>query len=367
MRLRGTLVALGSLLILLGLGSPASAIPIGANLNRPANYARSCAWLPSTDAFGSRLYIFHGITSCTYMSAGDIRGRESAGVPAPGVLVQARVRTGPFATGPMRFTILTAIRRRRGGASCCFHAAQSQVFTPRSNGITTVNVRLPMQFLIFRDPNTGERVDYLGLSVLAGGFPVPAFDGGVPGNINRPSSLGFYPFIGPGQGRVDYSGVGDFIPLINGEFVPLCGGPQFILRQRALAAADRAGGEDPAGLGATASGRGRCVPLVGVAGGTASRQGAAAALALLCNLTSACNGLLRLQASRVGGRASASARPVTYARGRFRLRSGGRKRVKVKLTSAGKKLLRKHAKARVWANVTMGKKRRSSVRVTLRR
>jgi hypothetical protein len=197
----------------LAAAEPPSALGLGANLNRTANATLGCQFFPSVAFDGSRLYQGpYAVNSCTWLSTGNIRGQEQAGAPAPGVLTRVRVRAGPV-VGPVRATILEAIAAP--SFACCFGRIQNQVFTPRPNAVTTVNVRLPMRNDTDFDRQV-QTVDYLGLSVLGTNFPIPAHDGGFPDDpsLLRPGSPGFGPAVLPGQERADGGGAGDFIPLV---------------------------------------------------------------------------------------------------------------------------------------------------------
>jgi hypothetical protein len=183
MRARWPAFALGLALAALA-AAPAHAIRIGADLNRPANVGYGCETLPTTNAFGGRFFLGTGFGTCTYLGTGSINNQsETAGARgASGVLTRVLVKTGPV-VGPMQATILRSTRSTSVGFACCFWAGQSQVFTPAPNSVTAVPVRLPMR-LDF-DDQFGETVDYLALTVLAPGVPIPGHDEGVPGDVSR--------------------------------------------------------------------------------------------------------------------------------------------------------------------------------------
>jgi hypothetical protein len=314
--------------------SPAAAgaqtVVIGANLNRPANAAYGCESLPSTDAFGRRLFLPTGAATCTYLGTGALGNQqEVAQARGPGIVTRVRVKAGP-AVGPMQVTILRATRSGVGFA-CCFHAGQTAAFTPAANGVTTLNVRLPMRSDL--NPDFGETVDYLGITVLAPGVAIPAHEIGNPGDVSNPGALGFFPHVGPGQERADGAGIGGVVPLLNADFVPLCSA-------RAARAA-QAGG---------------CAPALGLA--SARVRGRRAVLALECNLAVSCEGRLVLRRRRTGGPALASARVALVA--------GATGTLRPRLTRAGRRLLRGRRRAAVWATARLVTGS-SAVRVTLRR
>ena len=221
---------------------PASAHAIGADLNRPANVTYGCEALPSTDPFGLRfllpsnttqgiLGLGQQITSCTYLAVGSIQSQaEIIQAPGPGVFTIARVKAGPV-VGPMQIVVLRAIRggvpQRPGqpagpGIACCIFRRASAPFVPAPNSVTAIAVNLPVNVNVLPDdPEVGESIDYLGLTVLAPGVPIPAHDIGTPGDITQPGALAWFPGVGPQQPeRADGAGVGAFQPLLNADFVP---------------------------------------------------------------------------------------------------------------------------------------------------
>jgi hypothetical protein len=73
---------------------------------------------------------------------------------------------------------------------------------------------------------------------------------------------------------------------------------------------------------------------------------------------------IRFQSRRVR---VAAARGVTYGRVRFKVASGERRRVRGRLTAAGRSLLRGRRRATVYATTRIGGRAVSSRRVTLSR
>lgn len=112
----------------------------------------------------------------------------------------------------MQVTVVQATRSGVGFA-CCFYERASKVFTPKPNAITTLRVSLRVRLDL--NPSFGETRDYLGLTVLEPGVPVPANDTGNPGDITGPGALAFFPHIKKGNERADGAGVGGVAPLLN--------------------------------------------------------------------------------------------------------------------------------------------------------
>jgi prepilin-type processing-associated H-X9-DG protein len=91
-------------------------------------------------------------------------------------------------------------------------------------------------------------------------------------------------------------------------------------------------------------------------------KGRAATLSLQCAGTADCAGTVRIQSRAAGKR-----RPVTYASSAFAIGAGAKQSVKAKLSSAGRKALRRHRSLRAYANVTFADGRVTSTKITLRR
>ena len=338
-------IVLPAVILLLAIAAPAHAqLRLGANLNRPANAGYGCETFPTTDFAGNRFFLASGFATCTYMGGLSATSfAESPQAPAEGVVTRVIVKAGPR-VGPMRAVVLRATRSTTVGFACCFFAAQSQVFTPQPNAVTAVPVRLPMRKDF--DVRFGETVDYLGLSVLAPGVPVPAHDEGVPGDISRNSSTGWWPHVQPGDTRADGGGVGAFTPLIAGDLFPVCGATPI------------------RGFPTAAQRRVPCIPGVQIVDNLAMVDGAGVSVNVICNVAAPCNGDIRFQSRRVR---VASARRVTYGRIRFRVAPGGRRRARGRLTAAGRSLLGGRRRAKVFANARIGGRVISSRKVTLRR
>lgn len=337
-------LALAALLVLVTAVPAQAQLRFGANLNRPANVAYGCETLPTTDFLGNRFFLPSGFGTCTYMGAGSATNlAESPQAPAEGVVVRVLVKTGPQ-VGPMRAVILRSTRSTTVGLACCFFAAESQVFVPQPNAITAVPVRLPMR----KDfqANFGETIDYLGISVLAQDVPVPGHDEGVPGDPTRNSSLAWWPHVQPGDTRTDGAGIGAFTPLIAGDLVPVC-------NPTPIRGAARIAQQVP------------CIPGLQIVDSLAIADGAGVFATVICNVAAPCDGDIRFQSRRV--RIAATARRVTYGRIPFRVASGERRRVRGKLTAAGRRLLGSRRRVTAYANTRIGGRLIASRRVTLRR
>jgi hypothetical protein len=317
----------------------ATADTIGSDLNRTPSAAYGCEVMPGSDMFGGRFFYATGQTSCTYLAV-PAGGPEIPAATFPGgILTSVSVRTGPV-TGPMRATILQATRSDYG-FQCCHFAGESAVFTPAANTITTVPVRLPMRNDL--NPDFGETVDYLALTVLAAGVPIPMQD---LGGGSAPMASGFFPHVSPGQSRVDGAGLGGLVPLIQGEFQPTCSGRAV----GAAAAADRQ-------LRRASS----CLTGLTAVGSRARLRSGRAHMVVDCNVAFGCSGVARLQ-MKSSGRA-------TLASANVAIGAGQTVALSPKLTRKGRALVK--GKRTLWLNATLtapdGKQYVVSSRVTLKR
>ena len=324
----------------------AGAQTIGANFNRPANVQYGCELVPSVTFDGFRQFFPSGVSTCTYLPSIAF-GNFSESTAAPSglsVVTRIQVKTGPR-VGPMRAAIIRQLGSTTVGLTCCHFAGQSQVFTPRRNGVTSVPVRLPLESSI--DPANGiSTQDYVGLTVLAPNVPIPGHEpGGVVTNLspNNPNAGGFFPHIGPNSGpRVDQNGIGGLQILIRATLSRICG------------TGAAAGTAEVPSDGASASANG-CSPALAV--GVGNRSGSSLRIPLTCNISLLpCSGRVQLQSrSNPNAFDAAKSKRATYASGKVKVGTGKRKTVKLKLTKQGKKLLKRKKKVRVWANVTFGK------------
>lgn len=319
-------------------GASASTV-FGANLAREANSPSRCVEF--------LFYWPYAPPTCSLESINLATGESSFPPAGEGVVSAVRVRVGPV-TGPMQIAEEEALRKDNPGDpghptyACCKLVALSRVFTPVANSITTV----PVNFRVKQDlapEASGYYVDdHLSLSVLDPNVPVPAnYDG------NGNSSLGGWipAWQTVGEERAGAGGLGPgFTVLFNADWDPIGGG----------------GGGVPA--------------AVRLPSRTATVRNGKALLPLVCQPTTACVGQLRLQNQQTTGAAraylfaatgSAKAKPVTYASAKFTIPAGAKKIVKAKLTGRGRKLLKHRAKAKSWANVTIGGSTVSPVKITL--
>jgi hypothetical protein len=190
--------------------SAIAARTFGSNLSRPANNALDCTVNPNA-IYG--IGTSSGATSCTWTQFGTAYGGRGESFQVPvgkGVITKVRIKVGPT-TGRMRLALMQAYSGAITG--CCTTIATSRVFKPRRNRITTIRLRLKTKTSPY--PHNGIYVyDYLGLSVLEPGVPMPAQNTGEnsTSNPNTEVGLGCYPAqrrgdqCVPGSNGADLSG-----------------------------------------------------------------------------------------------------------------------------------------------------------------
>jgi len=260
--------------------------------------------------------------NCTYLGTA-VDAKQTTGAPfGGGVVTSVRIKAAA-PVGPMQITAVRSIGSTSAGITCCFYAGESGTFTPRANATTTVRIRLPLANAVNLDAGV-HVVDYAGLTVRANNVAIP---GQYPGNSDFEGSLAFFPRITAADnvnGRVDGWGT-SLVPLLSADITPLCGGGGRIAAARRLARSLPDDGPLPE-VSLQAPRAGRCLGGVSIRDG--SIGGSSASVPLDCNLTVRCRGKLTL----LSGDGDA-----TLGKSKFKIKSGARKKVGVKLTKAGRK------------------------------
>jgi hypothetical protein len=336
---RGILVFVLALAALTIVPVSASAVTFGANLNRPADNTATCLTAQSTYPFVT--YDFN----CSVQSIDPTTGEGTSPPAGEGIVTSFRVKVGPT-TGPMQIAEEEALRKDNPADpghptyACCKLVALSPVFTPAPNSITTIPVSFRTKQSIAPEESGYYIDDHFSLSVLDKNVPIPAAS-----DPNAGVGIWFPAWQTVGEERAGIYGTGGAMVLISGEW-------------------EAAAGAAPNGAGEGAPPGPVRLPL-GVPALARVRNGRALLL-LTCNLDRACRGLLRLQSRRVGGRARLVVRErsagrrgkrrgkvVTYASVPFRIPAGKKRTLRAKLRAAGKRLLKRRRKAKVWLNVTL--------------
>ena len=285
----------------------------GASLSQAPDVSFDCSVIPYATPIRSQG------TSCTWGTPlFDVSNTSAGGldVPGNGNVYQVRLRVGA-STGPMQLVVLRTLfdPNDLSNNECCVDVAQSSVFTPVANGITTLNVDLPVGE--GQESDNGATVDFLdqiGLSILEDGVAIPAID----------------------QTSLEAT---EQQPVVN-----------FNAPALTLGASQLAG--DPDGyeldMQATWYPTGQSPATVVLPSGPFTVSGGNARVRVDCD-DAPCDGTVTVTGAPVATNAAVAgaARSVTYASGAFNLAAGASSEVAAKLTSEGRALARKHKSLRV--------------------
>lgn len=306
---------------------------------------------------------FTPAASCLYFSGAP---GASFYAPVSGTVTAIHIRVGST-TGPMQVVVMRSLYQNKAGDpghpyfACCFVESYGPLFTPQANAITTVATSLAMTEEPIPPPedfSTNAAGDFLALSVLSPNVPVPAL-------LDKQSGFsGFYPAPTPETVPA---------PSPNPVFASTDGiGAQMTMSADldTGGAGAPAGGGAPAGSGAPTQ---TSLPAIGLPKRTLPVKNNAIGLPIQCLLVN-CAGTLALQSAQQAGVARTSAkrkskpRTVSYGTARFSIAAGKTSTVKLKLNPAGRKLVKAHKTAKVWANVrfSAGGGKPTSVRLTLK-
>lgn len=357
-------VAACVLALLAGAPASAGAVTFGADLSNAPNATLTCGQgVPPLFITGV------GSPSCLWFSASP-----TPYAPASGTVTAVHVRVGAV-TGPMQVVVMRSLYQNKAGDpghpyfACCFVERYGPVFTPDANTTTTVATSLPMTEEPTPGPEdftTNAAGDFLALSVLAPNVPIPVFV------ENNNADSGFYP--APTEQSFPAPSPNPLFPSTN-----LVGNGT---GQVLLSADFEAGGGGAPGGGAPAPGGGAppapaakpapvAIPSIALPKLTIPVRNNTATVPIQC-LVLDCTGVLNLQSAQPAGAAGKKAKKpkvVGYGTASFSLKAGASGKVKVKLNTAGRKLMKAHKQAKVWANVrfTSGAGKAKSTRVTLKR
>jgi hypothetical protein len=292
----------------------AGAITFGSDLTGAADNTGTCSLLSSP--------------SCLFYSGAP---GPSFYAPASGTVSRVRVKTGNFQQGPMQIVVMRSLFQNsatpgRPYFACCFVQQYGPVFTPAPNAVTDVPTALAMIVDPVPPPEdliTSARGDFLALAVLDPNVPIPAsFDGAT-------VFSGYAPAPNPQTTPA---------PSPNPLFASVNGSGYQILMQADL---DPGGGGD-------------ALPVAIATGG--QLVGSTANIPLICVLTTACRGVLRLSGAPARASTSAATRAKAYGKKRFVIPAGATASVSVKLNAAGRKLLGNAASGTVVATARVKKR-----------
>jgi hypothetical protein len=344
--LRGALLACLAAVLVAPAAALAQSRTLGSPLAQAPNASFGCETKPTFTAQsynGDYFYLPSGQPDCTWFQSGvigsvDYSDPRTGSVPADGRITNVAVRSGPNPAA-LRIVIVRQIGGLAGGgvptsACCAFQSetppAGAPPLQPAPNSVTNFPVNIPVERNI---RGTSAVADYVGISGVSGTGTLPLFSNG------RNNTLVDYTagntdagFIYPRLGALEGPGGG----TRNNESTP---GVEVLVQWTWTPA----GGAPGPGPGPAA---GQAAP-----NGQAARVAAGRALVkLICNGNAACEGQLAL----VGrGAVAASAKGSTvYGTTSYSIGAGRNATVKVKLNRRGKRLLRKHQRAKVGIRLT---------------
>jgi|GEM_PF-5226578 len=242
-------------------------------------------------------------------------------VPGTGTVYRVRLRIAG-STGRMELVILRTLYDPNDLANnqCCVDRAVTSAFTPVVNGITTLNVVLPVG-LGYDAASNVDYLDSVGLSILEDGVLIPLVDQTTRPIDQRPVDTFNAPAMTLGENQKAGDPAGYMLDMQALWYPP---------------------GQSPA--------------VVGLPPKTVTINGTTPDVAIDCSLAP-CAGAIRIQNHPPGQAADTTntTKPpiVVYANGSYSLATGKDGKVPTKLTSAGRTLAQHHTLKTVYVVVTL--------------
>ncbi len=314
--------------------APAGAtVTFGADLSLTPDLSFHCPFAPPF--FGP----YRLPDTCTALTSGVFGGGNTLAsdlVPAgSGVITKLRLREPNLVSSPLKMTVLQGLRAPQSTVpACCSVVSESPPFTPLPNQVTEVTFNPPIPV---HDITTVTGVyEFQGVALTAtdSGSVIPAAT--APGH----ASGAYYPAAVVGQERDE-------------DMTSLGTSTQILFQVDEEMTADPTNGVGTAPTQTPASPF-AVQPLL--VGGTPQFAGNTATLPLLCELTTACTGTVRLQdiAPATGRAAAARARaPKLYGSAHFTIKAGKKGSIKVKLNAAGRKLVGHRSSVTLYATAKL--------------
>jgi hypothetical protein len=306
--------------------------------------------------------------SCTSWSSAEfppVDGAESLAVPLPdpvasgnqtGRIDRVRIMAAPGPAAQAQLAIVEMSQQEAGGEAVPSDvSALSAVFTLHP-GLNTVNTNLPVSHRL--SPSGFVVRSVLAITILDGATPIP-------GEVRSFCSSVFTRSVDPGSAFPPYEGLLSVGDLTTG-FVQengLCN--LQVLVQADMTTTTPGGGKSDDGGKSLNTPK---APKLNLGRGVARVKGPVAILPLACGAEAPCVGTLVLASARPAtARARGPKRPVVYGRGKLNIAAGKRRPVRIKLTKAGRMLVRKRKRAKVYASVTFRGGERAGHRIAIRR
>jgi hypothetical protein len=287
-----------------------------------------------------------------------------------GTITRVTFKPAPGApAGPARLSIVEYIRDANSTANpgLAQDIADSATFTmaPGADGLVHVATNLPARSLYNGNDNS-YRYDVLVVSMLDNTTPIPAdlnsqfLSGWISPYVDVPSTQGELTVpLPPDRQGTGCCGFGPNPFYASGSWYTL----GEVLMQAELTIDRAAAGAGGGGAGIAPAPATR--PANPVMIGRARVTGNTGILPVSCALDTTCRGLLQLL-SRAGATQARARKPTVYGRARFSIPAHKTARVKVRLTKAARKALKRRKAVRMLAQASVGAQVTTTA-VTLRR
>lgn len=330
----------------------------GSTLQAPANLvlpggSNQCAARPYVGlSAGSITFINTGQTTCMWWSAEyGPDGSIVANTYVPrgaGAVTRVRIRSGATPPAPLQFAIVSS-----GGGLCCTTKQVSAPVQPAPNQVNEFAVNLPAGSGV--GITDGSQYNDILVVVAVGPGSLPVNDRGTHGFLfgspaNQAQASFLHPALALGASSTDVGIMDGYEVLLQYDW---CGVPMTLANPQPIAPADpqtACTAQAPAPAPATPPAAAAPAPLRALAALAAVRRNVAA-LRLRCLLDTTCAGTLRLR-PRTARAATATA--ANYGSARFRIAAHKAATLKVKLSKAGRRALRRKHRLPVDAVVSAG-------------
>jgi hypothetical protein len=326
-------------------GSTLAAVP--ANLVLPGG-ANQCAARPYVGlSEGSITFLDTGQSTCMWWSTQyGPTGAIIANTYVPrgaGAVTRVRIGSGP-APAPLQFAIVSS-----GSGLCCTTKNVSAPVQPAPNRVNEFVVTLPAGSGVGDDP--GSQYNDIVVVVAVGPGSLPVNDRGAHGFLfgsraNQALASFLHPALALGESNTDVGIMDGYEVLLQYDW---CGVPMTAANLRPVAPADpqtACAAQTPAPPPATAV----PAPLGALSSVVAVRRNVAA-LRLRCLLDTTCIGTLRLRPRTAGATAAAAA---SYGTKAFRIKPHHAATVRIRLSKAARRALRRKRRLKIDAVVSAG-------------
>jgi hypothetical protein len=290
--------------------------------------------------------------TCTAFTSGVFGGGN---VPAShlvpdgqGVITKLRLREPNLASSPLKMTVLQALRTPQSTvAACCSVVSESPPFQPLAGGVTEITFNPPIGVHAITTVTGVYEFQAVALTATDANSVIPAAT--APGH----SSGAYYPAALPGQERhEDMTSLGTSTQI------------EFQVDEEITAPATTGGSAPSPKPGAPQTPTpvlpAPVSPFAGqplTLGGAGQFAGHTATIPLICKLTTACTGTLRLQdiaPAKTRAAAATTRTPRLYGSTHFTIKPGKKASIKVTLNSAGRHLVAKRGSVTLYASAKLG-------------